>query len=363
MKNCVIVMGVDIIYDESFLHYIQSHVKSKFNIIDSFIYIEDYKNFNNDITAYSKIFDNILIFSSSKYFSIISKVLASTMNDDLLLKGDILVPSLSTIVGKKGFVISHNGININLVLANKFEQLPDIQIFSKISNRSFHIFGIPKDEIELLIKPLSQIHSVNFIIVSQIDDWYKVLLDDNHIGSIDAFIKSAKELFGAKIIDNDNIFEYIIKKFDANFKKISFAESCTGGLIASSFVKNSGVSSIFDIGIVSYSNDVKNRWLDVDDKDLMSVGAVSSEVVTSMAKNILIKSNSDYSIAVSGIAGPDGGSNEKPVGTVYIAVGSKDGDTIVKKKNFNGNREYIQQQTLYCAINTLVKLAIKNKDL
>lgn len=107
-------------------------------------------------------------------------------------------------------------------------------------------------------------------------------------------------------------------------QKITLAESCTGGLIAASITQIPGASAVFDAGFVTYSNAMKQALLQVDAQALVTEGAVSETVVRAMALGALKHSNADYAIAVSGIAGPDGGTAEKPVGTVWIAWGSAD---------------------------------------
>jgi nicotinamide-nucleotide amidase len=114
----------------------------------------------------------------------------------------------------------------------------------------------------------------------------------------------------------------LLKLADNNFK-ITTAESCTGGLIASLLTKEAGASTCFEAGFVTYSNNMKTTLLDVSNKLLDQYGAVSEEVVTAMAQGALEKSSADFVIAVSGIAGPAGGSIEKPIGTVWIAWGHK----------------------------------------
>jgi len=107
-------------------------------------------------------------------------------------------------------------------------------------------------------------------------------------------------------------------------KKITVAESCTGGLIAASLTQIPGASAVFDAGFVTYSNAMKQALLQVDENTLRTDGAVSESVVHEMALGALKHSQADYAIAVSGVAGPDGGTEEKPVGTVWIAWGTAD---------------------------------------
>ncbi len=134
------------------------------------------------------------------------------------------------------------------------------------------------------------------------------------------------------------LIEYLIN----NNLSITTAESCTGGLIASEIVKHAGVSSIYEGSIVSYSNEIKHKLLGVDEEIFIKYGAVSSECVEQMCYGVQKIFDSDIAIAVSGIAGPDGGSKEKPVGTVFIGVLYENNLTI-EKNIFEGNRIEVQQ--------------------
>ena len=118
---------------------------------------------------------------------------------------------------------------------------------------------------------------------------------------------------------------------------IATAESCTGGLIAHSLTNISGSSDYFDRGIISYSNNAKKELLSVPEVFLKKFGAVSRQVAEVMANNVRIKSNVDIGIATTGIAGPTGGTKNKPVGLVFIAVSTKE-KTIIKEFKFIGNR-------------------------
>ena len=118
---------------------------------------------------------------------------------------------------------------------------------------------------------------------------------------------------------------------------VSFAESCTGGLLASSITSISGSSRIFNMGLVTYSNNAKVKLLKVPKKTINKYGAVSYETCLSMLKNLSKISNSNISISVTGVAGPKGGTNDKPVGLVYI--GLKKGKKIIIKKNLFKSKE------------------------
>lgn len=125
---------------------------------------------------------------------------------------------------------------------------------------------------------------------------------------------------------------------------ITTAESCTGGMISSAIVHINGSSQIFKSSIIVYSNDMKSKLLNIPKDLITKYGAVSEIVVHSMAKKSLEIVNSDVSIAVTGIAGPTGGSIDKPVGLVWVGIGTKE-KIITKKYQFNGNRLEIRQKT------------------
>jgi len=134
---------------------------------------------------------------------------------------------------------------------------------------------------------------------------------------------------------------------------VATAESCTGGLIAHVLTNVSGSSEYFDRGIISYGNRAKMELLGVSENVLKEYGAVSKEVAKAMAEGIRIKSNVDVGIATTGIAGPTGGTKEKPVGLVYIAI-STFKNTEVKKFLFSGNRLQNKESTCNAALTMLL---------
>ena len=152
-------------------------------------------------------------------------------------------------------------------------------------------------------------------------------------------------------INNNNI-EKIIQKLTEQKQTVSFAESCTGGRIAAAFTAVSGASEILDGSVVSYSNDIKHTWLGVEKEVLENFGAVSSQCVAQMLEGIKNLSGADYALAVSGIAGPTGGTELKPVGTVYIGLQTPFSQEVFQCF-FHGDREAIQEQSTAFAIEKL----------
>ncbi len=152
----------------------------------------------------------------------------------------------------------------------------------------------------------------------------------------------------------NKIIEKIIKHLSERNQTISFAESCTGGRIASAFTAVSGASSILNGSCVTYSNEIKNSWLGVEQEVLDNYGAVSKECVSQMLDGIVKMANSDYAISISGIAGPTGGTEFKPVGTVYIGILTPTNREIFHNI-FEGSREEIQDKATAFAIDKLAK--------
>lgn len=151
----------------------------------------------------------------------------------------------------------------------------------------------------------------------------------------------------------ENSIETVVSKILIKNKlTISIAESCTGGLVSSTFINYPGISSVFMEGCVTYSNEAKIKRLGVNPNTLDIYGAVSEETAIEMVEGIAKNFNTNVAISTTGIAGPDGGSIEKPVGLVYIGI-YINGNTTVKKYIFNGNREEIRIQATKNAINDL----------
>jgi PncC family amidohydrolase len=148
--------------------------------------------------------------------------------------------------------------------------------------------------------------------------------------------------------------EFLFNQCTKKNINVTAAESCTGGMIASSIVSINGSSNIFKSSIVTYSNSMKSKLLNIPLSIIETNGAVSEQTVYHMALNVLSLMKADISIAVTGIAGPTGGSINKPVGLVWIAIGTKL-KVFQKKYLLNGNRLEIRQKT------TLESLKFANK--
>jgi len=141
---------------------------------------------------------------------------------------------------------------------------------------------------------------------------------------------------------------------------ITFAESCTGGLCASMLTKVSGSSDIFKGSVVTYCNDIKEQELNVKKETMIKYGAVSTQTVNEMLDGVQKKFDADYSIAISGIAGPNGGSDEKPVGTVVIGIKVGNNSSNSSVYRFFGTREEVQIQAAKTAFLEIFQILLKN---
>lgn len=135
---------------------------------------------------------------------------------------------------------------------------------------------------------------------------------------------------------------------------IATAESCTGGMVAAKIINSPGASSVFNEGYITYSNEAKNRILKVEDTILEKYGAVSEQCAKQMAEGCRDNAKADIGIATTGIAGPDGGTENKPVGLVFLAC-AIEGETFVEKHIFKGSRNDVRQQ----AVRRVIEMSIE----
>jgi len=175
----------------------------------------------------------------------------------------------------------------------------------------------------------------------------------------EAEIAKLRVILGNHIIsENDETIEEIVARtLTAKAQTLAVAESCTGGNIAHLLTSLSGSSAYFKGSVVAYANEIKEKMLHVNSHDLQQYGAVSEQIVTQMAANVRKLMGADYGIATSGIAGPTGGTPEKPVGTMWIAAASAS-QTVSKLLQYGNNRESNIQRTSTAALNLLREIVV-----
>lgn len=161
-------------------------------------------------------------------------------------------------------------------------------------------------------------------------------------------------------VDYTCIEEAVIEKLKEKHMKVATAESCTGGLIAKRITDVPGASEVFDCGIISYANEIKHRVLGVSEDDLNKYGAVSEPVARQMAQGALKVSGADIAVSVTGIAGPDSDSTNKPVGLVYIGLADRDNVWVRELRTSRKDRSYNRYVSASNALN-MIRLYIDNK--
>lgn len=167
---------------------------------------------------------------------------------------------------------------------------------------------------------------------------------------------------GRQMTDSElmQLSEQVGQALKARGATVTTAESCTGGWVAKTLTDIAGSSAWFERGFVTYSNEAKSQMIGVSEATLLDHGAVSEPVVVEMAIGALRAARADYAISVSGIAGPDGGSAEKPVGTVWFGVASASGQGVTQRECFAGDREAVRRQATAYALNLLWQQFLQN---
>jgi nicotinamide-nucleotide amidase len=157
---------------------------------------------------------------------------------------------------------------------------------------------------------------------------------------------------------NDEQLQQLSRRIGEQLKRrqatVTAAESCTGGWIAKVFTDISGSSAWFERGFVTYSNEAKQQMVGVQDTTLQQHGAVSEQTVREMATGAAKAAAAEYAIAVSGIAGPEGGTPDKPVGTVWFAIVGPEGRVLAQRQIFAGDRDAVRRQSVAWALQTLL---------
>jgi len=231
---------------------------------------------------------------------------------------------------------------------------------TKLYSRVLRIFGMGESTLEHTLKDLIEAQTnptiAPYALLSEVTLRITARCKDEEEGEslIAPVIAEIKSRIGDVIYSfNDEPLEKVCANLlTEHHKTLAVAESCTGGMIASTLVGIPGSSKWFLEGAVTYSNEAKMRRLGVSEATLRQYGAVSYQTAIEMAEGMRRTSGSDYAIATTGIAGPDGGTKEKPVGLVYIAIAAPDG-TEVKEFYFTGDRSRIRHSTMLNALDFL----------
>lgn len=228
----------------------------------------------------------------------------------------------------------------------------DINLIS----RGFKLVGTGESSMENNLRGFYGVHpKVNVAPYANVGE-IKYIFTSSDTDALDRAMKDFYNKFEPFIYGGleDTLEGVVVELLKEQSKVVSIAESCTGGMLSSRIVNVSGSSTVYKEGLVTYANEAKMKYLDVKDDTLKKAGAVSPEVAKEMCDNLYEKTDADITVSITGIAGPNGGSEEKPVGLVFFGVNHK-GSTTVYRKVFTGNREMVRLRATIFALNMVRK--------
>ena len=229
----------------------------------------------------------------------------------------------------------------------------------RMNERVLKVFGMGESAIEEVLGELMSLPNITMALLAKRAEMHIRLVarssdttSGEAIASLDRAEEEIRRRLGDKVFGRDleTMIGIVGQTLINKHLTIATAESCTGGLLGATLTQEPGSSEFYLGGVVSYSNSVKREILGVSEENLIKFGAVSEEVAKEMAVGIRSKVGSDLAISTTGIAGPGGGSDQKPVGLVYIGIATPEG-VHAKKFQFYGERESVRQLTVQAALN------------
>ena len=270
-----------------------------------------------------------------------------------------------------GVIMAENGKHVILMPGPPNEMIPmfETSIIPYLSrlqsgvifSQTVKVCGVGESKVETMVKDLiegqtnptiatyAKTGEVHLRVTARADD------EKEARKLVKPVVKDLKARFGGHIYTTDDevtLEKAIVDLLLANKLTISTVESCTGGLLAARLINVPGVSEVFKSGYITYSNKAKRRLLGIKKNTLLKHGAVSKEIAREMVKGAALISKADVTVSVTGIAGPDGGSEEKPVGLVYIGC-NVCGRITVKEYHFSGDRSKIRENTVSAALSLM----------
>lgn len=353
MKSVLYFFGSRLLHDDSLQRYVLRHLSRQGFDIWQQLHLEP-----SDDALMAQIasgpHEAAVIACTPDHAAFVGRVLCSLCGDTLTLEDGRLSPARATRYEGDAYTVYHQARPIHVMTVAGGCRLPEMPAPTEKA-ASFMLFDVHAEEAAKALEPAADSFNVTLSLFARCEGWLDARVTPRPYADVNGFTAYVSERFGTGFIRGSNIIAHLIKVLESAGKKVTFAESCTGGLLSYYLIRESGASTVFEGGVVTYSNRLKSSWIAVEESTLERHGAVSLETVSEMSEGILEVSGADFAIAVSGVAGPDGGSPDKPVGTVCIAVRSKT-RAAVEQFQFDGDRNYIQEQSVYNAIFMLMMI-------
>ncbi|TQR33049.1 CinA family protein [Campylobacter sp. MIT 99-7217] len=356
MNHLLFIIGEELANHEIYQSYIKRTYKEKFKQIKDIKILE--KNDKNLPFILGKLFADyefISIFVDKEEYHITTKILATLNEDTLVLQDEILVPQKALEFRKDSFLTQIQNCKINVIRTEVGDKLPSLLGEIQTKFEYFYLQDTDKQGAKILLETLSKSYEVSIQTSEILKNLTLVKATQYQFGKLQTFLQATKKLFGTKFILGDNLLELIANKLLENELKISFAESCTGGLCASELTKIHGVSSCFEGSVISYSNRLKHEWLGISESVLEHGGEYSEKCVYFMLKGIFKISNCDFALATSGVVGENADKGTAS-GTVYIGAMYKDGSYLQECLNLQGDRAFMQTQACIAVFSLMMKL-------
>ncbi|MBM0637191.1 nicotinamide-nucleotide amidohydrolase family protein [Campylobacter sp. VicNov18] len=351
MRHLLYLIGDELTINENFKNYIYRTYEEKFQEINEIrIQSKTDKDLPFLLENLLNQYDFITLFTSPLYYATIAKILATLNNDNLILKDEILVPDKAEF-SKDSFMCNFTNSKINVIKTNPSEKLPHLLGNIQLNFAYFCIFGMDNESALLLLQTLGKSYEVDIKSSKLLDNLVLIKATCIHFGKLDGFLKSARNLFGQKMLLGKDPISFIVSKLLEKKIKISFAETCTGGLCANTLTQISKSDEIFEGSIISYCDRIKHEWLGINENFLENEGEASKRCVYFMLKGIFKTANPDFALAINGII------NKKDQNsTLYIGAMFKDGTFIQENICLQGDKKFIQKQVVLATFCLLLKL-------
>lgn len=355
MKYSLFLIGDGLIENKPMRRYIDRHF-ARFGIEPDrrFLFKEAERFFTEHIGDTEKV-QTYLILCEPSLATLVAREIATLTEDTLVMREASLVPSRSFSLSPEYYHLSEGQLQLHVMQVENGGELPAPKLHSTPADSALiHLFENDEAALHPVLKQVAESYRVAYALTSPVPGWLQCRLSAERFGDVDGALQQLITRFPSSVA-TDNIALWLIEVLQAAGKTVTFAESCTGGLLSYYLTKESGASGVFEGGLITYSNRLKSAWIAVENATLKAHGAVSREVVEAMSAGALEVAGADYAIAVSGVAGPTGGTVQKPVGTVQVAVRSKEALETTRLQ-LSGDRNYIQEQTVLHAVKMLMLL-------
>lgn len=358
MNHLLFILGEEILINEPFKDYIIRAYKEKFKDLKELKFASKIdKNLPFILEELLLKYDFITLFAQPSYHATIAKIISTLSDDVLVLKDEVLVPDKAQFIKNSylcEFELGQKPCKINVLSVSLNETLPVLLGEYNLNYAYFCLYSMDAESANLLLQTLSSTYRISLCVSELLSDLVLIKAQAFNQNELESFLQGVSKLFGSKFFLGGSPVQFIASRLLEKDLKISFAESCTGGLLASALTSIEGVSAIFEGSLVTYSKRLKHEWLGVSEAVLEGGGVYSERCIYFMLKGLFKTANPDFAVAISGVAsGEDEGFR---AGEIFIGAMYRDGTFLQEKLSLKGDREFIRRQALNASFMLLPKL-------